>query len=70
MSKHPLEIILGSRSRHKILRFLYRNIGQSHTNSEIAARTQEDLSAVRKEMDSFIEAGLIVEYKEKRNEPR
>jgi DNA-binding transcriptional ArsR family regulator len=65
MSKHPLEILLGSRSRHKILRFLYRNVGQSHTLAEMAERTQEDISTVRHEIEDFLEAGLIIKTNEK-----
>ncbi|MEK7615987.1 MAG: winged helix-turn-helix domain-containing protein [Patescibacteria group bacterium] len=59
MSKQSLEVLFESRTRLKILKFLFRNFPKSYSSREIVAHTQEDTSAVRKELKRLMEIGLI-----------
>ena len=42
MSKHALEVLLDSRPRFKILKFLLRNMERGVTIKDLAEHTQED----------------------------
>ena len=59
MSKNALEVLFESRSRLKILKFLFRNFGKNYTLGEIVNHTQEDTGAVRREIQKLIEIGLM-----------
>lgn len=59
MSKNILENLFGSRARIKILKFLFRNKSVDFTLRELAERTQESRSAVKREVDILREIGLL-----------
>jgi predicted transcriptional regulator len=61
MSKDTLELLLNSRARVKILKFLFRNMGLTPTFSikDISSRIQERPSIVRKEIRKLLEIGLL-----------
>ena len=61
MSKNALEVLFESRSRLKILKFLFRNYGRSYTFNEIVNHTQEDVGVVRREISKLREINLIHE---------
>ena len=50
MSKNILDNLFGSKARVKLLKFLYRNYPQAFTVGEIARRTQETPTTVRREI--------------------
>lgn len=58
-SKNTLEVLLGSRARLKMLKFLFRNMNMGFTAKELAARIQEPLPIARKEIKNFLEIGLL-----------
>ena len=58
-AKNTLDLLFESRARVKILKFLFRNIGPGFAVRELAARIQEPIPAVNKELKKFIEIGLI-----------
>ena len=58
-TKNTLDLLFESRARVKILKFLFRNIGLGFTVRELAARIQEPISLVNKEIKRFIEIRLI-----------
>lgn len=61
MSKHKslFELLFGSKTRVKILKFLFRNPSLSFSVKELSVRIQEPLSVVNKEVKNFTEIGLI-----------
>ena len=67
MSKNSLEVLFESRTRLKILKFLFRNYGKNYTLREVVNHTQEDSGAVRREMERLKEIGLINEETRKKN---
>lgn len=58
-AKNTLNLLFESRARVKILKFLFRNIGLGFTVQELAARIQEPVPLVNKEIKKFIELKLI-----------
>lgn len=63
MSKHSLEVLFESRTRLKILKFLYRNYPKSYASREIVVHTQENAASVRKELKKLQEIGLLISKK-------
>ena len=59
MSKNSLEVLFESRTRLKILKFLFRNLDKQYTLREIVSHTQEDPSAVRNEVTKLAEINLL-----------
>ena len=59
MSKHSLEILFDSRTRLKILKFLFRNFPKSYTSREIVAHTQEYPADIRKELKKLQGISLV-----------
>jgi len=59
MSKHALEVLLDSRPRFKILKFLFRNMERGVTIKDLAEHTQEDQTTTRKEIIKLLEIKLL-----------
>jgi DNA-binding MarR family transcriptional regulator len=59
MSKSPLELLLDSRARVKILKFIFRNADSTFTVKEMSNRIQERLPLVKKEIKRLVEIGLL-----------
>ncbi len=59
MSKNILEALLGSKTRLKILKFIFRNENMVFTPEYVAEHTQEPLVAVQAELDILAEINLI-----------
>lgn len=59
MSKSTLEILLDSRARVKILKFLFRNAGLVFGVKDVSSRIQERPSLVKKEIKNLLEVGLL-----------
>src|SRR3989344_1154009 len=53
MSKNSLEVLMDSRTRLKILKFLFRNLDKKYTLAEIVNHTQEDSKGVRRELEKL-----------------
>src|SRR3989344_1234625 len=64
MSKNALEVIFESRSRLKILKFLFRNFAKSYTFSEIVNHTQENKKEVHRELEKLQAIGLLKKNKQ------
>ena len=64
MSKHPLEILFDSKTRVKIMKYVFRNADASFTIRELANHTQEDISTVKQEVSKLREIGFLVIKKE------
>jgi len=60
MSKRTLEQLFDSRSRVKILKFLFRNYPEKYGIGEISARTQERRETVRRELRLLQKMGAIL----------
>lgn len=58
-----LEIICGSRTRAKLLEWLYSNVDDSFFVRELSVMLCEDPSNVSREMSRLEEAGLLVSVK-------
>jgi len=58
--KMVLETLFGSRARLRLLKFLFRNYPNGYTVSEITKHLQEDRNIVKKEVENFIQIGLLV----------
>ena len=69
MSKHILEVLFDSKPRLKILTFLYRNYNHKYTFREIVDKTQEEASAVRRELTKLTEIGLVTSGEKKSLNP-
>ncbi len=63
MSKRILETLFNSRARVRLLRFLFRNYPQPFTIQEMVSRLQEDRQTIKKEVDQFMQIGLLVKTK-------
>ena len=59
MSKHILEILFDSKTKLKILKFLFRNSASSFNIKELSTHIQEKPITVKKELDKLAEIGLI-----------
>lgn len=59
MSKNTLEQLFGSRTRLKILRFLFRNEGSVFAIKQLAQHVQESRNIVKKELRELKLIGLI-----------
>lgn len=59
MSKDTLEILLESKLRVKVLKFLFRNIGTSFNTKELAFRVRGDRKSVNGEVRKLLEIGLL-----------
>ena len=59
MSKNILETLFESRSKVKILKFLFRNVDASFTLKEITNRVQEPSSVVRGDLKKLLDIGLL-----------
>src|SRR3989338_10504636 len=59
MSKHILDVLLGSRARPKILKFIFHTVEKSFSVREIAEHTQEPFAVVKKELVGFAEIKLV-----------
>lgn len=70
MSKHTLEILFESRTRLKILKFLYRNYDVRYTLGEITDHTQEEAISVRRELAKLEDIGLISKTVKKHETPK
>ena len=66
MSKHSLEVLFESKTRLKILKFLFRNYDNRYTFSEIVNHTQEEPQNVRKEIAKMKDINLIHEEKKEK----
>src|SRR3989344_113618 len=64
MSKNILEVLFESKTRLKILKFLYRNFPQSYVSRDIVSHTHEYPSAVRKELKKLAEINLVASKKQ------
>lgn len=58
-TKNALELIFGSKARVKILKFLFRNPELPFNAKGLAVRVQEPLVVVNKEINNFLEIGLL-----------
>lgn len=58
-SKDILGTLFDSKAKVKILKFLFRNVGTSFSISDLADRVQETPTTVKKEINKFLEIGLI-----------
>lgn len=65
MSKHSLEVLFDSKTRLKILKFLFRNFNRSYGLADIIEHTQEDGANVRRELTKLAEIELVVEQTSK-----
>ena len=59
MSKNILEHLFVSRTRVKILKFLFRNLNPDFTVKDLSIRLQESRGAVNKEVKKLLEVGLV-----------
>src|SRR3989344_710863 len=59
MSKNILEVLFESKTRIKILKFLYRNFPKHYSSREITAHTQEDSAYIRRELNRLAEIHLV-----------
>lgn len=59
MAKQILEGLFESKSRVRVLRFLFRNFPGLFTISTIAKHTQVSRNEVRKELDNLAQIGLV-----------
>ena len=59
MSKDILEILLGSRIRVKVLKFLFRNYANDFSIQELSKRIQEPPTATRKEVQILNQIKLV-----------
>jgi predicted transcriptional regulator len=59
MSKSTLELLLDSRARVKILKFLFRNADSAFSAKEMSNRIQERLPLVKREIRRLMEIGLL-----------
>ena len=59
MSKLILDNLFGSKTRVKMLKYLFRNSPNSFSLNEIAKHIQEPLIEVKKEIRSLKEIGLV-----------
>jgi len=57
--KSFFELLFGSKARTKILKFLFRNPGMAFSINELAERVQEPRAMVGREVNNFLEVGLI-----------
>lgn len=58
-AKNTLDVLFESRARVKILKFLFRNAEPDFTIKELAARIQEPIPVVNKEVKQFLDFGLL-----------
>ena len=59
IEKNVLEVLLGSRLRVKLLKFLFRNFPSSVGLHELADKIQEEPEAVRRELMTLREIKLV-----------
>lgn len=59
MSKNSLEVLFESKTRLKILKFLFRNLPKFYTAREVINHTQEHTTAVRREIERLSAIGLL-----------
>lgn len=60
MSKHILDNLLGSRARAKLLKFLFRNYPNGFSVRELALRTREPATDVKRELAMLRRIGAVV----------
>lgn len=58
-SKNALDKLFGSRTRVKLLRFLFRNYPGDFSALELSKRIQEPLDDVKKEMNLLTELEMV-----------
>ncbi len=58
-TRHPLEVILGSRLRFKMLKFFFRNPTTRYTEREVTDMIQEPLVLVHRELIAFVSINLL-----------
>ena len=63
MSKNVLDKLFGSRTRVKLLKFLFRNYPGNFSISELSKRIQEPFEETKKELDSLKTLGLIKKFR-------
>ena len=63
MSKDTLDNLFGSRTRVKILKFLFRNYPGDFAVEELAKRIQETYSATKQEMEALAKLRLVKKIK-------
>ena len=59
MSKNVLETLFESRSKVKILKFLFRNSDRDFSVKEITAHVQETPRVVKSDLKKLMEIGLL-----------
>jgi predicted transcriptional regulator len=59
MSKSALELLLDSRARVKILKFIFRNADSVFSAKEMSTRIQERLPLVKREIKKLAKIGLL-----------
>lgn len=59
MSKNILEQLFESKTRVRILKFLFRNADTDFTSKDLITRVQEPRSMVNREIQKFLEIGLL-----------
>ena len=62
MSKLALDNLFGSKTRVKVLKFLFRNYPNPFTLNELSQRTQESFELIKREIDILESIGLIKKY--------
>ena len=59
MSKNTLDKLFGSRTRVKLLKFLFRNYPGRYKTHELSKRIQESAKETKKELEFLAVLGLI-----------
>ena len=63
MSKNTLDKLFGSRTRVKLLRFLFRNYPTGFNAPELSRRIQEPTEETKKELEFLSVLGLVQKSK-------